>query len=355
MPNLNTTTLSTELMVPSLRELARRGPQAEQRARESGLAILAAHGFAAESFAALADRIPLHTAVALLDNAIEVTGDGAFALRAGVGMEPSDYGLFQLLTGSAPTLRASIQLATRYMPLINDGATLSLVVQGDQAIWQHKPLHRTCSSPAADDYLVAAFLACAQHMLGFAAPPLEVWMMQAQPDHLGSHEQVFAATTHFGKHCNAIVLPRAALDLPLVTASAPMLRVLERYAQESPPRIKHSSPFLSRVRDSLLSHLERGAPLADIAHGLNLSASSLQRRLRALGTSHSEVLDDLRQERAVQLIADLELNISEIAFRLGFAHRTAFHRAFRRWLGCSPSEYRAGIRRGEFYQFYRGR
>ena len=70
-----------------------------------------------------------------------------------------------------------------------------------------------------------------------------------------------------------------------------------------------------------------------------MSESGVQRRLAAAGTSHTEILEDVRREVATALLTETDLNVSEIAFQLGFAHRPAFHRAFSRWYGCSPTEH----------------
>ena len=80
----------------------------------------------------------------------------------------------------------------------------------------------------------------------------------------------------------------------------------------------------------------------------------MRRKLGAEGTTHSELLDVLRRDLALELLAEPELDVAEIAFRLGFAHPPAFHRAFKRWLGISPSEHRASGQHSAFYRFHRG-
>ena len=74
---------------------------------------------------------------------------------------------------------------------------------------------------------------------------------------------------------------------------------------------------------------------------LLLSERSLQRKLADAGTSYREVLDDTRREMALAYLASKPHTLSEITFLLGFADSRSFSRAFRRWTGQSPSEYRA--------------
>jgi len=346
--------LATELFVPTLRALSRCGDEVQRRAQETGLAILAEHGIAIDSFADVAERVPFAVAIELLENAVEVSGDDAFALRSARVLQHGELGMFQFLAGSAATLRDSIQLAIEYMPLLNDGVRLELAEAGDVAHWRQHPAQGVESPQVASEYLMAAFLAGAGHMLGTDAPPHEIWMMHPRPRHAAAYEEVLGAPVRFGRECNAIVLPRIALDVSLATADPHLLRVLRPHAAAQLVAIHSTQPFLQRVRALMLEHLAEGATLVQLAQMLHMSESSVQRRLRALGTSHKEVLDDLRRGQALSLMTDLELNLNEIAFKLGFRHRSALHRAFMRWYGCSPSEHRERALQSEFYRFYRG-
>jgi AraC-like DNA-binding protein len=69
--------------------------------------------------------------------------------------------------------------------------------------------------------------------------------------------------------------------------------------------------------------------------------SSLQRALRSEGTSYRDLLEDTRRSLAEQYIAEQNYNLAQIAYLLGFADQSNFTRAFKRWTGMSPSEYRA--------------
>ncbi|MCY1174744.1 putative HTH-type transcriptional regulator [compost metagenome] len=74
---------------------------------------------------------------------------------------------------------------------------------------------------------------------------------------------------------------------------------------------------------------------------MNCSARTLRRHLHELGTSYQELLDELRFERAKQLLADNQLPIYRIAEALGFSETASFRHAFMRWSGVAPSHYRA--------------
>src|SRR5450432_2568036 len=96
--------------------------------------------------------------------------------------------------------------------------------------------------------------------------------------------------------------------------------------------------------------LSQDHTMAGLARHMGLTPRTLQRHLRAEGTTHQRLLDDTRRELALHHLAD-HMAIGEIAFQLGFSEASAFHRAFKRWTGMTPQAYQtikgisAGLRR----------
>jgi AraC-like DNA-binding protein len=73
---------------------------------------------------------------------------------------------------------------------------------------------------------------------------------------------------------------------------------------------------------------------------LGVSTRTLQRRLREEGTTFAELLEEFRRKMSLHLLRDKSLAVYEVAFLLGYSDPSAFYRAFRRWCGSSPYEYR---------------
>ena len=100
-------------------------------------------------------------------------------------------------------------------------------------------------------------------------------------------------------------------------------------------------PVVSDAREVILSALPTGnPPIGAIAGAINLSVRTLQRRLASSGLTYKELVDEVRLAEARRALEQSDSPLKAIAFDLGFAEQASFTRAFRRWTGQAPSEYR---------------
>jgi AraC-like DNA-binding protein len=119
--------------------------------------------------------------------------------------------------------------------------------------------------------------------------------------------------------------------------------LLEQHARHLMRELPAMDPFLDAARRALARDLTTGRPSADnVARAIGTSVRTLRRRLSARGTSYQRLLDELRRASACHHLTDSDESIDQVAERVGFASRAAFQRAFRRYTGQSPWEYRAG-------------
>jgi AraC-like DNA-binding protein len=111
----------------------------------------------------------------------------------------------------------------------------------------------------------------------------------------------------------------------------------EKMLTELPP----ARQLTERVRNAIVAELAGGNPsVTHIAPRLHMSPRTLERKLEREGTTFSVLLDDLRKRLALRYVGGNDLELAEIAFLLGFARTTGFHRAFKRWTGETPLHYR---------------
>jgi AraC-like DNA-binding protein len=127
---------------------------------------------------------------------------------------------------------------------------------------------------------------------------------------------------------------------PLSTAHPELARMNDQTVIDYLARFDREN-ITMQVRSKIIEQLPEGRPSqGDIAVKLNTSLRSLQRRLRDQDTSFKELLSNTQQELALSYIRDSSRSIGEITYLLGFSEPSNFTRAFKRWTGKSPGEYR---------------
>jgi AraC-like DNA-binding protein len=143
---------------------------------------------------------------------------------------------------------------------------------------------------------------------------------------------------------NAIELPLSLVDRALPQADPALYRVIERHAEAllaaRPAPQDTTSERVQRVLIEALNANSSDVSLTAVAAELRLSERSLQRRLAGEGTSFDALLERLRLDLALRYLGDQSIAIAEVAYLLGYSEPSAFHRAFKRWTGRTPSAVR---------------
>lgn len=169
--------------------------------------------------------------------------------------------------------------------------------------------------------------------------------VQEQAHHRPLHA-LCTGTLSFGAPVISLTIARAELDFRF--PGDPYLNQLACAELDAHPALAHAEPgdFLSEVRERVERRLSRDASLERIAQDLRISARTLQRKLGELGASFQELLDEVRSVRAQRYLRETDRPVDEIAARLGYGDTANFRRAFRRWMGVPPADFRAQERAG---------
>jgi AraC-like DNA-binding protein len=191
------------------------------------------------------------------------------------------------------------------------------------------------SHPDTVDAVFALLGRTVRRLAGPHAGPSEARFRRPAPADSSPYDVLFGRVS-FSAADDVCVFGEAALSAPIVQADPVVRSMLRPYAER---RATHREVSWASAVGKLLA--DDVAELADVARTLAVSTRTLQSRLEAEGTSFAALADSVRRERALAMIALADLPVTVIAARLGFATPSAFTRAFRRWTGTSPSQYRA--------------
>ncbi len=304
-------------------------------------ALVAAAGIDAAVLADPEGRVPHSEALALWREGVARTGDDLLGLHVAEAAPVDSFDVHAYAVVSSATLREGFGRACRYQRLIHEATQLTLAPDGDVEVLRHAlPGGRPVPRQSAE-FLLTAYVRLGRLAAGRDWVPREVRFAHAAPADTAEHARVFGAPLRFEAGENSLAIAPEVLDAPNPGADAGLLKVLDRHASDLLARVPVSSALSDRVRAFLLDAFGEGTPTAaDAAGRLKMSARTLSRGLRAEGTTFKELLDQLRHERATALLADGRTSIAEVAYLLGFSDVSAFYRAFKRWTGATPAEFR---------------
>jgi AraC-like DNA-binding protein len=267
--------------------------------------------------------------------------DPTFGLRLGTTTRAREFGLVGYTLAYSPTVGAALQRLTRYDRILSDTLVVELEAQ-DAVTWV-----RVAVEPAlhafrpAVDFRLAALLAVCREIAAAPIVPLAVQLPYRRPADVRAYERFYGAPLAFGALTTAFLLRNADLARPVIASDATLTGYLDRLAEHSLAALGGEATLRARVRRVLWVELSAGVPsLAGVGRLVGLSPRTLQRRLRAEGTTLTAVLTQLRHDLAGPLLRDGRLAVAEVAFLLGYEDPSAFHRAFRRWSGLSPRAFR---------------
>ena len=279
----------------------------------------------------------------LLEAASVLLGEPALAIRLPGELPLRRYCLAELAARSAATVRDSLAVIARYGSFVDPRFVFELVDSDPVAVWrQHTPRHPRGVGRHSEDFVLAYVITHLRAATGQPVGPTQVWFAHARPRGLEPLHRFFATPElAFGEPSSGFELHRRFLDLPLVTGDARTFATATNLADAALEARPRSHELAPRVAAHLAGAMTASAD--DVARAMHMSARTLQRRLEAEGTTFSEVQDGAREQLARQLVADLGLGLAEIADRVGFADLATFTRAFKRWTGSPPGQFRRSL------------
>ena len=165
-----------------------------------------------------------------------------------------------------------------------------------------------------------------------------------KPIYFPEYERVFEGVVHeilFNQPQDEFVFNRCILDKPLSGNLAFHHSLLKQEAYEKLRKIPNNDSLATKAQTFLEKEMDhRSISMEMVAKQFNMSSRSLQRKLKLEGTSFAQLRDRVLKQFATKYLENDQFEIEDISQRLGFSDTSSFYHAFKRWLGCSPGEYR---------------
>ena len=286
-------------------------------------------------------RIPTRRMLDLWALAIEATGNPCIGLHAARHFQPAMLHGLGFAWLASDTLLDALGRLVRYSRLINSIVRFRIQEQADTtALVAIIPDVFPNYVPAGVDLGMAVFLHMCQITVGQKLLPSHVVLQRPEPPCSAEFTRTFGASIEYGAQDNRLCFDSESLSMPLKTANPELARINDQTVVDYLARFDQAS-IAMQVRSKIIEQLHDGIPKQEsIADTLHISLRSLQRRLREEETSFKGLLEDTRQALARQYLRENHRSIGEITYLLGFSEPSNFTRAFKRWTGQTPAEFR---------------
>lgn len=277
----------------------------------------------------------------LLALCVEATGDEAFGLLAAEQTQPQVLNGLGLAWLASDTLLDGLRRTVRFGKAMSTGVELRLEEDGDF-------VHLLIGPPvdddefvfAARDFAVGLVARMCRLTLGEFIAPLRVEMERPEPQDPSRWEYLLACHVSFGQPAARMSFLRADIVTRLATGDPALAQANDEQAQAYIDSFSDHTTT-REVTDKIVQTLPAGAPSQQqIAESLNISNRTLQRRLKDEGTSFLDLLQDTRLQLARKYLRQRNRSVVETAYMLGFSEPSTFSRAFKRWTGVAPADYR---------------
>lgn len=268
--------------------------------------------------------------------------DAAFGLHAAELADPKSLPIVGYLATRSENLGQALARFGRFSRLMHDAGRFDFEVE-DWLLHVYPGCRGLVDAPPAQvaEYATALVVQIISEACGRKLPVRRVAFRHGRPADTSEHVRILGCEPEFGAAEGVLTLPAGVMGWPLASADSGLADLLERYAAEAVQRIPQEWDLVTTLEEIIAARLQDGPPsLKDAASAVGLSERTLQRRLRDRETSLDLLIDDVRRRLAERCVGDTELRLSEVAYLLGYAEVSNFHRAFRRWFNDSPGEYR---------------
>ncbi len=276
----------------------------------------------------------------------DLIDDPCFGLRVASFWHPTSLHALGYSWLASNSLEEAFERTARYIRVVNTGAKGALQFKktaDDYCLILDPSKMKPHPLPVTVDASLAMLMIMCRAAYGEDLRPIRVSYQHPAPGNIDCFKDFFDAPVSFSQPETAFWLDAEVVTAPLSTANPELVRINDQIVTDYLAHLDRHD-ITMQVRAKLIERLPSGQVTEEeIAESIHVSQRSLQRKLKEQGLSFTQLLADTRSELGLQYVRDPQRSFNEIAFLLGFSEPGNFSRAFKRWHGKSPSQYRDSV------------
>jgi AraC-like DNA-binding protein len=289
--------------------------------------------------------IPYEARAKVIAQSVEATGCEHLGLLIGQRMNICSLGLPGVLARSMPDAETALRTLQKHFSAHTNGAALELEIDGNIATLAYVFLSpRVEATEQLGAGAIAGLLNVMQNLCGPEFQALEASFGHQKPSNIRPFREFFKIPLYFDAPQYSLIFSRKWLHVSNPNADEDLRRILQK--QVDSLETTRTADFTTHMKHLIQSALIAGdCSEANIALRVNMCPRTLIRRLKLSGTSFRELLDETRFELAKRMLRNTSMQVSEISDALCYSRASSFDRAFRRWSGYTPAEWRESRRK----------
>lgn len=282
-------------------------------------------------------------ALALLETAVELSGDPCLMIRLGQQLGINSYGSFGFALLSCANVRESIRLILRYGRVLFKPSWTAHEHEGGLLLRASLSIGSAKQQQLVAELAFSNLVLVGRSLYGSTverAEGVEIQLSHPTPKHSACYSHVFKTPVTFDCEHNQLFLPNHVLDTPVRTADSAQYVLFQQQCEEMLRGLASVEETTAAVRQLLIESAGNFLDIDQVAKRLHVSERTLRRRLEAESTSFRSVFDEIRDLLAKEYLTKTELTVADIAHLLNYSETVSFRRAFTRWNKVTPSAYR---------------
>lgn len=284
-------------------------------------------------------KVPIAACQMIMEHLMAETHDPDFALKIAEFVKIRHYGIVGFAALSSKTLNDAITLMLRFYPLITESNTAKRVECGD-LIELHWLPYLGPGTSLSKQHSMASWAVMARQLT--ARPDLTgaAYFSFKQPDRIDAYQRIFGPELYFDQPETKLVFGRWIAELPIAQSDPPTHNLLMAQVEKAFQALSQST-LLQNIVAYITAHLASNSTgIHQVAAALGMSSRTLQYQLSADGYAYRDLLERIRQEHAEHYLKHTDMSLNDIAYALGYSEQSPFQKAFKRWTGQAPGEYR---------------
>jgi len=287
------------------------------------------------------NRISIKSFDQLLNNAARLTQCDNIGFITGQALELQSFSLLGFLLSRCETGRDALVTLRRYYMLLSDSPAPEIfITKNEIKVIYHISKGNDLAMRARAELIMTGIHSLGRSLGGSLYQPLKLGFKNNKPKYHSQLAEFFAIDIAYSQTECWISFSAAHIDQPLQYSNPNLFNALQRKAENLQGGYQKLDSISSKIRYVLQQWPnQHTANKEAVAELLNTSPRTLTRRLQEENTQFSHILKDVRMEKAQMKLKNQSVDMQELAHDLGFADRRGFERAFKQWIGSTPSSY----------------